>query len=183
MKILEYINATRELSLVFKVEELEIFAYVDASYAVHGDGKSHTGAIISLGRNGGTIFAKSGKQKLVTCSSTEAELVAVHDAMGHALHVRNLVYELTGIQHPVHLLQDNLSTIGLITGLGPVGQKSRHINVRYFSIRDNIADGSVVVSYLPTAEMKADILTKPLTGELFFRMRDWVLNQVGSIDV
>jgi hypothetical protein len=178
MKVFNYINATRALMMVFTVTELQIYAFADASYAVHGDGKSHSGAIVSMGRNGGTVFAKSGKQKLVTLSSTEAELVAVHDAMGHALHVRNLVYELTGVIHPVHLMQDNMSTIGLITGTGPVGQKSRHINVRYFSIRENIADGSVVVSYLPTAEMKADILTKPLTGELFFRMRNWVLNQV-----
>ena len=92
--------------------------------------------------------------------------------MGHAIHVRNLIFELTGVQHPIHLFQDNMSTIGLITGTGPVGQKSRHINVRYFSIREYIADGSVLVTYLPTAEMKADILTKPLTGELFLRMRN-----------
>ena len=79
MKLFEYINATRDLELVFIVNELQVFAYVDAGYAVHGDGKSHTGAIISMGPDGGTVFAKSGKQKLVTCSSTEAEFTTLWD--------------------------------------------------------------------------------------------------------
>jgi hypothetical protein len=52
---------------------IRVIAYVDASYAVDSDFKSHTGAVISLGY--GPIFVKSTKQKLKTKSSTEAELV------------------------------------------------------------------------------------------------------------
>ena len=49
---------------------LRIFAFVDASYGVHMDGKSHMGPVISLGT--GPIYVKSGKQKCVTKSSCEA---------------------------------------------------------------------------------------------------------------
>ncbi len=40
-----------------------ITSYVDASYAAHPDGKSHTGATISIG--GVAVYSKSSKQKLV----------------------------------------------------------------------------------------------------------------------
>ena len=53
--------------------------WVDASYAVHPNMRSHTGATITLGK--GSLFSKSSKQKLNTRSSTEAELVGVNDAM------------------------------------------------------------------------------------------------------
>ena len=52
---------------------------IDASYAVHLDYKNHTGAACSLGH--GAFIPISSKQKLVTKSSTESELVAVDDAM------------------------------------------------------------------------------------------------------
>ena len=52
--------------------------YVDASFAVHPDYRSHTGAVMTFGE--GSIIAMSKKQKLNTRSSTEAELVGADDA-------------------------------------------------------------------------------------------------------
>ena len=49
------------------------------TFAVHPDCKSHTGACLTLGH--GSISSISAKQKINTKSSTEAELVAVDDAM------------------------------------------------------------------------------------------------------
>ena len=49
--------------------------WVDASYAVHPDMKSHTGATMSLGQ--GCVYSMSTKQKLNTRSSTESKLVGV----------------------------------------------------------------------------------------------------------
>jgi hypothetical protein len=48
---------------------------VDASFTVHKDMRSHTGAVISLGQ--GALMSMSLKQKIETKSSTEAELVGV----------------------------------------------------------------------------------------------------------
>lgn len=52
---------------------------IDASYAVHHNMRSHTRACLLLGI--GTMLSFSCKQKLVTKSFTEAELVDVDDAM------------------------------------------------------------------------------------------------------
>eukprot|EP00428_Durinskia_dybowskii_P086402 CAMPEP_0170436806 /NCGR_PEP_ID=MMETSP0117_2-20130122/44342_1 /TAXON_ID=400756 /ORGANISM="Durinskia baltica, Strain CSIRO CS-38" /LENGTH=226 /DNA_ID=CAMNT_0010696875 /DNA_START=55 /DNA_END=736 /DNA_ORIENTATION=+ len=64
-----------------------VLRYVDASYGMHADGKSHTGLCISLGT--GPVFARSAKQHIVTKSSTEAELVGcsdlAHKPSGHAI--------------------------------------------------------------------------------------------------
>jgi len=66
---------------------MRVAAYCDASYGVYMDGKSHSGTFITVGR--GPIMAKSVTQKIVTKSSTEAELVTVSDvtsAIAYVLH-------------------------------------------------------------------------------------------------
>jgi hypothetical protein len=76
--VLEYINATMDVEYTMGADDLEkICTWVDASYAVHPDMKSHTSGIMSLGTGG--ILCKSTKQKLNTKSSTEAELVGASD--------------------------------------------------------------------------------------------------------
>jgi hypothetical protein len=52
--------------------------YVDASFAVHPDFKSHTGAVMMLGKQAMQSIAR--KQKMNAQSSTEGELVAVDNA-------------------------------------------------------------------------------------------------------
>jgi hypothetical protein len=55
--------------------------WVDASFTVHLDVKSHTGTTIPLGK--GPAYSKSTRQKLNTKSSTEAELVVGADNLCH----------------------------------------------------------------------------------------------------
>jgi hypothetical protein len=53
--------------------------WVDASFAVHQDMKSHTGLTMSMGK--GSVISSSTWQKINMKSSTEAELVGVDDGM------------------------------------------------------------------------------------------------------
>jgi len=76
--VFEYINGTINLEYILGADSLnELWTWVDASYALHRDMKSHTGRIMSLGLRG--IAQKSTKHKLNTISSTEAELVGDSD--------------------------------------------------------------------------------------------------------
>jgi hypothetical protein len=58
---------------------LQLRAFVDASFGLYDDCKSVIGVVIMLGD--ATINAKSGKQKIVSCSSTESELVGISDSL------------------------------------------------------------------------------------------------------
>ncbi len=64
---------------------MDVRAFIDASYGVHtASGKSHTGCAIVVGY-GGPVYTKSTKQKIVTKSSTEAELVGISDTASQAI--------------------------------------------------------------------------------------------------
>jgi len=134
------------------------------------------------GTNGGVIYAKSTKQKLVTLSSTEAEIVAVHDVLMRGIQVNNILIELGEKIKPIKLLQDNMSTICLLTKISVNSIKSKYINVRYFFTRDMVREGILEIEYCSTDQMIADILTKPLFGQKFVIMKNWLLNKVSSID-
>lgn len=49
--------------------------------------------------------------------------------------------------------------------------RTKHIDVQYHYVRKVVEDGLIQISYVPTAEMAADILTKPLTKAVFERCR------------
>ena len=57
--------------------------WIDTSFAVHKDTRSHTGGMMSMGL--GAANLSSQKQKLNTKSSTEAELVGVADILPKTL--------------------------------------------------------------------------------------------------
>ena len=106
--------------------------YVDASFAVHPDFRSHTGAVMTLGE--GSIIAINKKQKLNTRSSTEAELLGADDAATIILWT-SLFMEQQGYPLDKNILfQDNKSAILLeCNGKRSAGKRSRALNVRYFS--------------------------------------------------
>ena len=74
---LKYLEATQEEGLVLKAgkpnRELILRCYVDASYLSHSDSKSHQ----SFGEIG-TFYSKSSNQQLVSTSSTQSEIRALH---------------------------------------------------------------------------------------------------------
>ncbi len=149
---------------------IQVSAHVDASFGCHENGKSHTGVCISVGE--GPIFVRSVKQKIVTKSSTEAELVALSDEAGLLFHIEDFV-KSQGYTCEIEVGQDNQSTIAMITSSVKESMRTRHIKVRYFWLRERIKLGELNIQYVPTGAMLADMLTKPMQGKLF---RNFVRN-------
>jgi hypothetical protein len=170
-KVINYLSGTIDHGLIFDGDgdDLELFA--DASFAVHGDTSGHTGFVIKL--FGSIIMAKSMKQRIVTKSSTEAELVALDDAATHIPWIYEFLEELKININPTAIIyQDNKSTITLANNGGGCFKRNKHILNRYFWIHRLIDNDVVKLVYLNTNLMLADLLTKPLVGEHFEMLRD-----------
>ena len=175
IRLLEYLHGTSELKLNPRADNLRVIKwYVDASYAVHPDYRSHTGAVMTMGR--GTVQAMSKKQKTNTRSSTVAELVGADDAATMILWTGLFMQEQGYTLEKNILFQDNMSAILLETnGKRSAGKRSRAINIRYFFLTDQVEKGNLIIQYCPTDLMWADYMTKPLQGEKFRKFRDDIL--------
>lgn len=74
-------------------------------------------------------------------------------------------------QQPTTILCDNYSTIKL--SKNPVLHgKSKHIDVRFYFLRDLTNEGVVRLVHYGTKEQVADIMTKPLKLDVFIKLRE-----------
>ena len=85
MRIIKYLNGTKEFGLYIKPNSLMLYCSTDASYASHQDLKGHSGAIVSIGNPNAPIHTLSKKQRIVTKSSTEAKILALESATDEIL--------------------------------------------------------------------------------------------------
>jgi hypothetical protein len=176
-RLLGYLRSSRHRGIALKIGEyMDVNAYIDASYGVHTTtGRSHTGCAIVVG-HAGPVYVKSSKQKIVTKSSTEAELVALSDTASQVIHLRNFIIAQGYDVGPAVIYQDNLSCMALMKKGGPCSDRSRHINIRHFWLKERIDDHEVIVQHLGTESMFANMLTKPVQGAQFIRERHGLTN-------
>jgi ribosomal protein L24E len=177
-RLLKYLHGTKDLGLTLgdslNNDMLKLTAHIDASYGVHHDAKSQSGLVIKLGN--GTVFVRSSKQKLVSKSSTEAELIALSDNGSQVIWTREFLKAQGYCMEPTIMYQDNMSTIAMMQRGRSNSERTRHVNIRFFWLKDRQDSGEIKIEYLPTNEMIADIMTKPLQGEAFVYMRGLLLN-------
>jgi hypothetical protein len=86
-RLVLYIRGTWDLGVVLLPGALWMVVrlFVDASYGVHKDRKSHTGSCVVIG-DVGAVHCRSSKQDIVVKSSTEGELVAASNSANQGLH-------------------------------------------------------------------------------------------------
>lgn len=177
-RTLKYINGAQHhgicLKLIFVKGKIQILVYTDASWKSHADCKGHTGAFISLGL--GPVYIRCSKQKLVTKSSAEAELLALSDMTSIVMWMREFYREQGYKVKTAIVYQDNMSCIKLTENGRSNSDRTRHIKLHHFFMKEQIDRGEVKLVYLPTKDMIADILTKPLNGELFRKLRAKLCN-------
>jgi hypothetical protein len=175
LRIGKYLHGTRELSLSLAADnQISLNAYIDASFACHPDGKSHTGEMMTLGK--GAVFSRSSKQKLVSKSSTEAELIALSDGLSQVLWTKNFLGSQGYDTGSAVVHQDNQSTIVLANKGRSTTNRTRHIAIRYFFVKDRIESKDIKVVYTSTDKMVADFFSKPLQGHAFENHRAAIMN-------
>eukprot|EP01037_Dinobryon_pediforme_P028337 gene28337-31568_t len=131
-KGLRYLNSTKSMGIIrlWSTGDKRIRAYIDASYGIHHDRKSHAGLYLTLG--GGPISVKSWELRLMVKSSTvflEAELVAMSHMCSTVLWALEWLRELDYNVKSALVYQDNLNAMQLATNGDSSSGKSKHIEI------------------------------------------------------
>jgi hypothetical protein len=172
--LLRYLRYTAHLKITLRPENMHITTFADASYNVHADAKGHSGYVITIG-NGAVIASKSSKQKSTSKSSCEAELIAADLSTAQTVRAAQTLAEFGYSDIPT-LGQDNEGTIALAHNGSGNYKRTKHINTRFFAIKDLIDSNQLDLEHYRTDVMPADIMTKPLTGSKFTKFRNQLLN-------
>ena len=149
--------------------------YIDGSHQIHEDCRGRTGSLVTFGA--GAVSSSSNKQKNNTKSSTKTEIIALHDKLSDVIWMRYFV-ECQGYTiDECIIFQDNMSALSLEkNGRMSSSKRTKHIKAKYFLIKDYYDAGEVDLRYCPTGEMWADVLTKPLQGQLFRDIQAFLQN-------
>ena len=114
---------------------------------------------------GGPISWKSQKQQSVMLFTAEAEFVGESHCGTMIEWLRGLLQELqiegTIPDGPTPIYADNQAAIGMAERL-KFSKKTKHIAIRYHYIRELVDKDIIRIEYIPTTEIIADALTKPV---------------------
>jgi hypothetical protein len=197
LQIVRYLADTRDYGLIYGKQRTDhipfvpLCAYSDSSWADDPDDrKSRSGTM--LWSWGGPIEWGSRKQKSQALSTTEAEYMAVCDAVKSVVWARRLFeefgYDDLGVfdpgdpmteeerlgHKPTVVFEDNAGCIEW--SRNPVQhQRSKHVDLRYHWVRAKVKDGAVKLVHCPTEIMVADLLTKYLAAPRFAMLRDMMV--------
>ena len=168
----EYLLATKNDGICLGSKDLQLEGFVNASWADNRDDRRSTcGFVFMFG--GGPVFWKSGRQSVVATSTTEAEYIAISLAAREAAALRRLVTEVLRQQHPAIVLhEDNQPAIHLLDKPPGANTKTKHMDVKYHFVREEVERGAIAVVKIPTDKQAADGLTKPLAKIKHQRFKD-----------
>lgn len=172
--LFRYLQGTKDLRLVYRGDQFSVTELFRVfSDSAHGDsidtGRSTSGYLLTIG--GGAVSWSSRLQTLVAQSTTEAEYIAAVDAGREAVWMRNLLQELGySLSGPTVLHMDNQSAISVAKNPEHHG-RMKHLDLRFFWLRDQVKAGLLVPRFVGTENMPADILTKALDVQRVERCR------------
>ena len=178
--IVRYLRGTAVTAIIFgKISGAshEVAGFVDSNYAADKDKRrSITGFVFTM--CGGAISWKSSLQSVVALSTTEAEYIALTEAVKEAIWLRGLVSEL-GLKQEVVIVSCDSSSAIQLSKNPKYHERTKHIDVRIHFIRDEINKGVMNVVNVPSEVNPADMLTKPLPSIRFMDL----LNLIGSVSL
>jgi hypothetical protein len=175
-RMLEFLKTTKQDALTLEANNYgKITWHLDAAFGVHNYHKSHTGAIMTLGK--GCSQSISTKQIVNSRSSTETELISVDDILSKVMWTKLFMQEQGCKIIDNIVYRENTSAMKMkINGKTSSGKRTRHLEIKYFYVTDLIERKEIKIEYCPTNSMIADYLTTPITGSKLNKFRRIIMN-------
>ena len=179
--VLRYLSGSRALALCLGAPSPRIpstlSGYIgnvgcsDANWASDAvDRKSISGYAFFF--QGSLVSWLAVKQKAIALSSTEAEYYAMAHAFKEALWLCSFLSLMKlPIPRPFPILSDNQAACSLSNSI-TISARSKHIDIRHHFIHDYVQSGLFSTTWIPTADMPADIFTKALPFISYSHHRD-----------
>ena len=154
----EIFTKTKDYMLVYrKVDDLEIVGYTDSDFAgCQYDMKSTLVYIFMFVE--GAVFWKNVKQTLLASSIMQVEFVACYEAVTQTIWFKNLIFDLDivdSISKPLNIYCDNRSIMLFFKNNKSTGG-SKHIEIKYLTVKDFVKNGSIIINYIGTNSMIVD---------------------------
>jgi hypothetical protein len=181
--VLRYLSGTNTTGILYKrnLTEKKVFkvhAFSDADWAGDPDTRRSISANVFIAANG-PIAWRSTLQRKPSQSSCESEYVSQAAAANTATWLRQLLKDLGfPVDKPMEIFGDNQGSISIAQN-HRADPRSRHIEVKMHLQRHLVEEGHIKITYVPTSEMVADSLTKPINAPKF----KWCRQAMGLIDL
>ncbi|KAG7588692.1 Integrase catalytic core [Arabidopsis suecica] len=165
-RILKYLKGSPGQGIwMGKNSSTEIVGYCDADYGGdRNDRHSTTGFCTFIGGN--LVTWKSKKQKVVSCSSAEAEYRAMKKLTNELTWLKALLKDF-GIEQktPITFHCDNQAAIHIANN--PVfHERTKHVEIDCHKTREKIEDGTILPCYTESSDQLADIFTKAASTQV-----------------
>jgi len=160
---LRYLKGTINEHLTFrKSGPFNVTGFCDADWGNSEDRKSVTGYCFQISTTGPMISWKSRKQPTVALSTCEAEYMSLVSAAQEGKYLTSILNEVTSSKlTEFNLFCDNQGAAALAKN--PIKhQRSKHIDIKFHFIRDEIMQKNLIIDYVPTDSNVADLFTKPV---------------------
>ena len=112
------------------------------------------------------ICWRSKAQKGVTLSSSEAEYVAISEAVKEIKFVYYILRDIgIKLDVPIIVKTDNIGAI-FMSQNASTGVRTRHVDTRYHFIRENAEEGIIKIEFVKSVDNDSNIFTKNVNQEL-----------------
>jgi hypothetical protein len=130
---------------------------------------------------GGPIHWHATKQKTVTTSTTEAELLALSTASREMMWWTQFFDAIRfKTDEPISINCDNAQTVKLMQNASPrLNTKLRHVDIHQCWLRQQVQSHVIDIKWVPTNEMHANSFTKLLGPQAHQRF----VQQLGMMDL
>lgn len=166
--VVKYLRSNGERGLIFrKTDNLQFSAYTDASHADWPDSKSTEGVVWFF--TGSPVIQSTKKQTVTANSTTVAEWYALDQPSRDAIQLAKIADSLQLPRpEPTVIFTDNINSQLLLAKRGGKAA-NRQLTLRYFFVRDAVAQGHVSIRRVDTKGNAADGFTKALPKDQFKR--------------